>query len=898
MKNSVTVLADDKSGPIYSEAEMLSRTLSLGKQTYFVLDTVNDELMWPPETYRLWGLDPETNDPVTREWVLESIHPEDREKVTAVLENPDIDELNYEFRITLPDGSERHIRTNAIRDRDSTGSVIRIFGLLRDITDERRISGELRTTGRFLDLAVQSTRLGIWEVDLDIQEVIGNDQIYTLLGYKRGEISMASSTWTELCHPEDRTGRATILKKVTAGEMDAYDHEYRLKTKSGAYIWVLVNGQVVERHPDGRPSRMSGTMLDITARKEAEKEIGAQNELLSLALQMGWLGYFHYDVQPDIISWPADTYRLWGLEPDAIEPTADLIVSAVHPEDRDLFIGQIRDPSWDEMEHDFRIILPDGKTRYLRSQIIRQRGPKGEPYSSYGVYQDVSQFRQMQSALMEGEARFRSIFETSGAGIVIADYHSNIHYINNAFADLLGYDVDDLIGKEFTSLSPEGEKDPVLDHAADLRSGVRNNLSLEKRYRHRDGHVVWVRLNINAVDGLGMGEQMLVGVAQDITERREAEIRLEESSELLEEAQRLGQFGHWSWSPETDQVEWSSQIYRILGLDPSQPVLHMTPFRDYMHPDDRMKWDEMLEVVLAGEQSATMEYRLIRADGKVRTVSGRAVVEDTSSGDRRLLATVQDLTDSKQTEDALHRAIETAEAANRAKSKFLASMSHELRTPLNTILGFAQLLSLKTRGPLNEDQKGYVENIVQGGEHLLGLINDVLDLAQIDSGQLAVNIEPIDVVDIADRVLKNFQQLAAARNIRISFADHVPAKLLVNADRMRLTQVLVNLTSNAIKYNREHGKVAYMLSTTEDDYGRIGVSDTGRGIPAERRSEVFQSFNRLGAESSGEEGTGIGLTLSKSLVEQMNGRIGFTSEDDEGTLFWVDLPLTGKSANA
>lgn len=891
MKNSVTALSDDNTGPIYTPVEMLERTLSLGKQTYFVLDTLNDELMWPPQTYRLWGLDPETSPPVTRKWVVSSIHPEDRDTVAAVLENPDIDELHYEYRINLPDGSLRHIRTNAIRDRDSSGRVVRIFGVLRDISDEQRLSGELTTKDRFLDLAVQATRLGIWEIDLDTFEVTGNDQTSLLLGYQPGELPMVNSTWHELCHPDDRERRQQMLNRVFTGEIETYDHEYRLQHKDGHWIWVLVNGRVVAKHSDGRPRRMAGTTLDITERKESEKELGAQNELLSLALHMGRLGYFHYDALTDVITWPPDTYELFGLEPGTIEPTAELIVSAVHPEDRDIFMSQIRDPSWTEMEHDFRIILSDGGVRYLRSQIIRQKSDDGQTYASYGIYQDVSQFRQMQSALMEGEARFRSIFETSGAGIVIADYEGTIRYINTAYADLLGYQVEELEGRSFANLSPEDEIDPVTDHAPDMRSGARQNLNLEKRYRHRDGHVVWVRLSINAVDGLGMGEQMLVGVAQDITERREAEIRLKESSELLEEAQRLGQIGHWTWSPETDQVEWSSQLYRILGLDPSQPVLQMTPFRDYVHPDDRDMWDRSLDAALEGETGAPLEYRLIRADGKIRTVAGRAVVNQTSGGNRRLLATVQDLTDSKRAEEALHRAIDTAEAANRAKSKFLASMSHELRTPLNAILGFAQLLSLKTRGPLNDDQKGYVDNIVQGGEHLLGLINDVLDLARIDSGQLAVNIEPVDIVDIADRVLKNFQQLAAARSIQISFSEDVPASLQVKADRMRLTQVLVNLTSNAIKYNREHGKVAYILSTTADGYGRIGVSDTGKGIPEDRRGEVFQSFNRLGAEASGEEGTGIGLTLSKSLVEQMNGRIGFTNQDDEGTLFWVELPL-------
>ena len=457
---------------------------------------------------------------------------------------------------------------------------------------------------------------------------------------------------------------------------------------------------------------------------------------------------------------------------------------------------------------------------------------------------------------------------------------------------MLGYASDELVGRSFNSLNPEGEIDPVNDYADEMRSGKRSNLSLEKKYRHSAGHVIWVRLNINVVDGLGMGERMLVGVAQDITERREAEIRLQESSQLLEEAQQLGQIGHWTWVPDTGEVEWSSQIYRILGLNPDQPVLQMSPIQEFVHPDDREMWEATLSKVLEGETTQSLEYRLMRADGKVRNVPGRALVDRTPSGERRVLATVQDLTDRKRAEEVLQQAIDTAESANRAKSKFLASMSHELRTPLNAILGFAQLLSLKTRGPLNDDQQGYVENIVQGGEHLLGLINDVLDFARIDTGQLAVNIEPIDAVDIADQVLKNFQQLAAARNIQIGFADQIPASLKVKADRMRLTQILVNLTSNAIKYNHDNGAVSFSLSETKDGYGRIGVSDTGRGIPEERRGEVFQSFNRLGAESSGEEGTGIGLTLSKSLVEQMKGRIGFTSEDGKGSFFWVDLPLT------
>lgn len=863
--------------------------MALGKQTYFVFDAETNELQWPEATYRLWGLDPQARTRVTIEWVISTIHEDDRESVRKQFFNDDWDDQAVEYRIILANGEERHIRNLAQRERHPDGRTSRVFGLLQDISDERRLTGELTTNRAFLDLAIRSADLAIWQIDLDTDEVTGNDQVSRLLGFEPGELELVNRTWTERCHPDDLAGRLEAFNRHINGETDQYEHEYRLRTKSGDWIWILVNGQIVERHRDGRPRRMAGTTLDITARKSAEQDLGAENELLSLALRMGRLGYFYRDAGTNSLFWAPETFRIWGVEPVSGGPTPEWILSTIHPDDRDSVIARIRDSSWENMEHDFRIIRPDGQIRYIRGQSVRQKNASGKVISSYGIYQDISHFRDMQNALLESEARFRSVFETSGSGIAISDDRGEIRYINQAFADLLGMSVQDLIGQRFTALSPDGEGDPVIAHAEGMRDGVQKQLNIEKRYRHKDGYPVWVRLNITVADGLGVGECMFIGVAQDITERKEAEQRLTESRQLLEEAQRLGNIGHWTWIPETDEVEWSNQMYRILGLDPNQPELHVTPFRDYVHPEDRGRVDDAIKHVVEHGTSLALEYRLIQADGKVRHVIGRAERDNLPAGGYRLIGTVQDLTDRKRNEEVLQKAIDTAESANRAKSKFLANMSHELRTPLNAILGFAQLLSLKTRGPLTDDQRSYVDNIVHGGEHLLGLINDVLDLARIDTGQLAINITVVDAVDAVDQVLKNFQQLAETRNVTVAFAAHSPARFDVLADQMRLTQVMVNLVSNAIKYNVPGGSVEIRLSDTEDGHGRIAVSDTGQGIPVDRQPHVFESFNRLGAESSGEEGTGIGLALSKSLTEQMNGRIGFESTS-AGTEFWISLP--------
>ncbi|MEQ9112067.1 MAG: PAS domain S-box protein [Rhodospirillaceae bacterium] len=878
----------------FSESELLARILDLGKQSYFVLDVETNTLTWPDSTYELWGRSSISGEPITLDWVFSTLHQDDHDRTVAAFLDPDWNDLDEEFRIQCPDGSSRSIRTQARRDRGDNGRVIRVFGLLQDVTEERRLANELSTNRTFLTLALKVAPLAIWEINLETGDISGNDQVTKILGYDPGELTMSVDMLETLCHPDDRAARRAAMQAHLSGQCPSYAHEHRIKGKHGDWIWILVTGQVVAWHPDGKPRRMAGTTLDITARKAAEQDVGAENKLLSLALRMGELGYFHRDANSGVVIWGPETYDIWGVDPIVGGPTAEWLTSTIHPEDRDNVTMRIRDSSWNEFEHDFRIIRPDGMTRYIRSRSIRQRDEHGRVISSYGIYQDVTRNREMENALLESEARFRSVFETSGAGIVIADDFGDVRYVNKAFANLLGYEPEALIGRSLVSFSPEGEDDPVLEYADKLRNRTLPSLNIEKRYRHARGHSVWVKLMINVADSLRLGERMFIGVAQDITARKEAEQRLTESRRLLEEAQRLGNIGHWSWTPDSNTIEWSSQLYRILGLDPDQPQQGLKSFREYVHADDRPEWDQTIEKILTDGVSLSVQFRLVRVDGTIRHVLGRAEQDNLPSGARRVIGTVQDLTGHKRNEEVLQRAIDTAEAANRAKSKFLASMSHELRTPLNAILGFAQLLSLKTRGSLNPDQQGYVDNIVHGGEHLLGLINDVLDLARIDSGQFAVNITTLDVVETTQRVIQNFRQLADSRVIAMSVApDSVPL-LDVRADQMRLIQVIVNLTSNAIKYNRSGGQVIFTISKTDDGYGRISIQDTGQGIPKERAHEVFQSFNRLGAEASGQEGTGIGLALSKSLVERMNGRIGFETEASVGSLFWVDLPLPDK----
>lgn len=238
----------------------------------------------------------------------------------------------------------------------------------------------------------------------------------------------------------------------------------------------------------------------------------------------------------------------------------------------------------------------------------------------------------------------------------------------------------------------------------------------------------------------------------------------------------------------------------------------------------------------------------------------------------------------------LANANEEARSANQAKSAFLSSMSHELRTPLNAILGFAQILTSNTLPSTLEQKKEFANHILKSGRHLLTLINEILDLAKVESGTITLSMEPVALADILIECRTMIEPIAATRKVRVLFPDVDGA--VVMADRTRLKQVMLNLLSNAVKYNRDEGAVVLACDQPTPTRMRLSVQDTGNGLNPEQVASLFQPFNRLGQESGTQEGTGIGLVVTKRLVELMGGEIGVTSSPGVGSVFWIELAST------
>lgn len=367
---------------------------------------------------------------------------------------------------------------------------------------------------------------------------------------------------------------------------------------------------------------------------------------------------------------------------------------------------------------------------------------------------------------------------------------------------------------------------------------------------------------------------------------------LEISQSLYREAQSLGKVGHWRYEYASDSLIWSDEVFSVFGQDPKSFVPTFDCFLQCVHPDDREMVSAAFTDAIASHTQYSIDHRIVLQEGMVKYVHEECVTQYDEEGNPVVsFGVMQDITDRKETENAMRTAKEAAEDAGRVKDEFLANISHEIRTPLNGVYGMLQLLA---ESDLNQDQSELAGIAVSSCKHLITLLTDILDISSIKSGNLMLSRAPFDPMELVGSIEEIFRDTAKGKGIELtSTVDRSVSPLLV-ADDVRLRQILFNLVGNAIKFTHE-GRVEISCAQNSADYGidlHIAVTDTGIGIPKDMQENIFDAFRQVDGSHTREfGGVGLGLTIVDRLVKGMGGSLHLESAEGEGSVFSFIIPV-------
>jgi PAS domain S-box-containing protein len=490
--------------------------------------------------------------------------------------------------------------------------------------------------------------------------------------------------------------------------------------------------------------------------------------------------------------------------------------------------------------------------------------------------------------LAPGDAIFRELFEGAPIGMALLALDERFLRVNASFCKMVGYSNEELRQCTAEDITFADDIETGRQLAQSLLHGTAR-FTGDKRYIHKNGAILWVSRTASVIRNDKGEPQHFLLMVEDISERKASEAALDESRHALEVAHLENQL---IMDNSQDVICTVSEDGRFLKVSAAceelwgytAQELEGRAYIDLVYAEDRPNTEAVAKHLLATGKLTDFVNRYVRKDGTLVDVLWSATY---SAKDKIMFCVAHDVTHRSRIEKALRDAKEEADRANHAKSDFLSRMSHELRTPLNSILGFGQLLD---RQSPSEIQRPRIRYILSAGRHLLNLINEVLDISRIEAGTLQLSVEPVCVEEAIGEALDLMRPLAAERSITLANEGSLKATTYVLADRQRLKQVLINLLSNAVKYTGVEGNVTVVV-TDSGSYGkRISVRDNGAGIAVEKLARLFTPFDRLGAEQSAVEGTGLGLALCQRLIQAMNGAIGVNSTLGNGSTFWLDLP--------
>lgn len=526
------------------QREVLSRELLRQRQHFSDAQEVaqlgswecflSDRVAWSEGMFRIFGLPRESLEPSVEEWRAH-VHPDDRAKVDEAFERCRESATPYrvEYRLASSDGSVRVVLERGAMERDERGRALRMYGMVMDITDQRRLESSLREAEQRLGWALEAARDGVWDWHVDTGQVYFSPRWKEMLGYRPDEFENTLAAWHAAVHPQDLPRMRRAFDDYFSGHSGRYECEVRMRCKDGAYRWILARGQTFRHDANGRPLRMLGTHSDVTDRKAAEQALRVERSRLAEAQAVAHLGSWEWDVSSRTLWWSRETYRIFGL-PLSFEPSYESFLQCVSAEDRQSVAEAIhvcldgRLPF--DVEH--RILRPDGEERVVREQGRGEFDESGRALRMMGVVQDLTESHRLEQALRDADARWMFALDGAGTGVWDWDRTSGKAFFSLRWKEMLGYaprEIGDSIDEWRKRVHPD---DAVrVQHEVDRHlEGLSPVYESEHRLRTKDGHYCWVldRGRVVARDAGGRAQRM-IGTHTDITARKEAEVALQDS---------------------------------------------------------------------------------------------------------------------------------------------------------------------------------------------------------------------------------------------------------------------------------------------------------------------------------------------------------------------------------
>jgi len=720
-----------------------------------------------------------------------------------------------------------------------------------------------------------------------------NDKFCEVSGYTRAELIGQNHRLLKSNHHPD-SFYEDMWKTISSGKV--WDGSICNINKSGDEYWV--NSTIVPFLDDkGKPYKYVSARTDITSVIQSEERLERSQTFANI-------GTWDWNIETGGLFWSDRIWPLFGYDKELTETTYDNFMAAIHPEDRqsvgDAVMNCVEKRLDYNIEH--RVVWPDGSIHWLHESGDVIRNSEDKPLHMLGVVQDITKRKIAEQALVKSEKQLIEAQSLANIGNWQADVLTGELNWSDEIYRIFGYEpgvFKPSIEKFHAAVHPD---DRAMVKESEKNSEKTGRHDVEHRILQPDGTIRYVHELAQAETDKNGDLIRMSGTVQDVTERVLAEQQHREIEERFAFAVEGAGDGVWDWDILTNIMQFSKTYMEMLGYAENELPSHVDTWVNSVHPDDLPEVQNSLQEYLEQKTSHyVVELRLRCKDDTYKWIlcRGTVVEHDAENNAVRMIGIHSDITKRKENEHALIESREEAETANRAKSEFLSSMSHELRTPMNAIMGFGQLLGMEIENPLTASQQENVTEILKASDHLLELINEVLDLAKIEAGRIDLSIEDVQAGSVITESLQLILPLAEKRGIsikllradtEISVSDLSKDQNIVRADHTRMKQVIINLLSNAVKYNVDNGKITISCSKSESKNLRVSISDTGKGLSQEQSEQLFTAFNRLGAEHTEIEGTGIGLVITKNIVELMGGKIGFESNTDAGSTFWFELP--------